>query len=225
VEAASGVRRPLLTLGLVAASAAVALLPGAEAALVLERAAFERGEWWRGLTGHLVHVFPRLALVDLVVLLGLGAWLEGRSRGLLAATLLASALAASAGVLLASGFSTYVGSSALACGVLGALAIREERARPRVLARLLCALFVLKLALEALGVRPLVSGGLPAGVEPAVVAHLAGALAGLALGLAARAQARRRLASPSGSRLKTCSVSVSLPPQIGTLRPTRAKPS
>jgi rhomboid family GlyGly-CTERM serine protease len=177
---------PLITGGLVLAGIALLLRPRWAEPLAFDRAAIESGELWRLLTGHLVHVDLRLALFDLVAVAAFGAWVERKSRALVIVVVLTSALAASFGVLVATDHARYVGSSALASGLLTAGAVQVLRVsgdpRRRVLAGLLLAGFATKLALEALGVWPTAWGALPEEIEPVGAAHLLGALAGATAG-------------------------------------------
>lgn len=183
---------PVLTLGLVAASAALEFLPHVAAALRFEREALHAGELWRFFTGHLVHRLGWLAALDLLVLLVLGAWWERRSRGAFVAILIASAVLASAGVLVITTFATYVGSSAISSGLFAAAALELglERGGPR---RIVCALalllFALKCIAEARGGALFVE--LPRGTSVSAAAHALGAVGGVLVALV-RFSARSR---------------------------------
>jgi membrane associated rhomboid family serine protease len=125
-----------------------------------------------------VHEVPRLAVVDLTVLLLLGAWVELRSRALLAAVLASSALLSSAALWLLTDYPRYVGSSALSSGLLCAAILLAAREGRSLVPLVLGVLFAAKLVLEAWGAWPAALGGLPPGYEPATAAHVGGAVAG-----------------------------------------------
>lgn len=158
------------------------LRPGWAEPFAFDRAAIERGELWRLLTGHLVHGSLRLALFDLVGLALFGAWVERGSRTLLIVVVFAAASAASLGVWGGTEHARYVGSSALVSGLLTAGAVRMWRQPAergmRLLAGLLLVGFATKLTLEVAGAWPATWGALPEGIEPVAAAHLLGALAG-----------------------------------------------
>lgn len=174
--------------GLLLALACVglALLPEeVAAALAFEREALLAGQWWRLWSGHLVHFGPQHALANAVTLWACAAFL-GRQGGALllpAALLLAAPLISLFLVLAAPGMQEYRGASALATMLAGAAAIvlyADPRWRRAVLA---CAGgFGLWTLAQALGAGATLAG-LPAGVDVAWQAHLAGALCALPLGL------------------------------------------
>lgn len=84
---------PWLTLASVILAALLWLSAGpAPDALIYDRAALAQGEWWRWLTGHLVHSDADHALWDIAALGLIGLLLEGHGR-------LRMALAALAGLL------------------------------------------------------------------------------------------------------------------------------
>jgi len=188
-------RLPIATLYLVAAGVVLELAPAAQARLGWERGAIAAGEWWRLLTGHLVHGSPALAGTDLLTLLVLSAWWELRARSRWAAILCASALCSSAVLWLATDFARYVGSSALSSGLAAAAALEGVRAQGRG-ARLLGAgalgLLALKWLLDLGGVVPTGVVPLPPGTFVAGAAHAAGGLAGLAAAWPRRARAERQ---------------------------------
>lgn len=171
-------RLPLGTLVLVGTAVACEFSPLLSRGLDFERAAIANGELWRVFTGHLVHRVPGLALLDLFVLAVLGAWIERRSRRVLVSVLIASALAASCAVLLVTSYERYLGSSALGCGLLAAACVLTFRAGRQRLALAAGLLFAVKLAFEGLGFWPAGLGALPPGSEPALAAHVGGALGG-----------------------------------------------
>ncbi len=182
-------RPPLATLALAAAAVVTDASPTLSDALSLERVGVERGQVWRLLTGHLVHEVPRVAVLDLGMLLLLGAWIENRSRSLFGAVLFASAVLSSLAFWLFTGFERSVGSSGLVCGLLAAAVVLAFRDGRRALAVAVGAVFGAKLALELLGLWPAALGGLPPGYALATEAHLGGLAGGAVTALTYR---RRR---------------------------------
>jgi membrane associated rhomboid family serine protease len=187
-------RAPWLALTLVAAAIATSSTSAIAARAAFDRGAISAGEAWRFATGHLVHPWPALAFLDLATLAIVAAWLELRSRPLLAATLASSAAAASATIWLARpDLARYFGSSALAAGCLAALGVdqalhggsRSARAIGLAALAALAAKLVAELCHGAIA-------PLPRGVEIASCAHVAGALAGLACASVAVIRARCR---------------------------------
>ena len=178
-----------MTAGLVALCAAASLL-SAEA-LQYDRARVEAGEVWRLLTGQMVHWTARMAMLDLGMLLGLGAWLEARGdrRAAGLALLLGGGLTALAIQVFSPSLTLYRGSSGLASAlfVLAALRIARSRARaPRALALLAVGLFLAKTTMELATRQTVFAGPLPAGVEVVPLVHLFGGIGGVAAaGLAA----------------------------------------
>lgn len=178
-------RLPLLTLALVGAALVLLAAPQAAEKLRYERARL-LAEPWRILLGHLVHE-RSLAAVDLVVLAGLGAWWERRSRAAWSWILLASASFASL-ALLATSFTSYTGSSALGSGLFVAAALElvlGQRGAWRLGGALALVLFAAKCALETAGVEALFAT-LPAGTRVAAAAHVAGGMGGALIALARR---------------------------------------
>lgn len=200
-------RMPWWTLGFVAAALWVSFGPRAESlsdSLLLERAAFLRGELWRLLGASLVHGWPQLALFDLGAIAILGAWLEQRSRvRVVQAFLLAGLLSGAAVLVLRPDIGFYQGSSAFACALFVLCAARllapGSGALERGVAWLALQGFALKLGLEVSGAlgSPFFAG--QTGVESLAVAHVAGALAGALLVLARRYARAARL--PGSARI------------------------
>jgi rhomboid family GlyGly-CTERM serine protease len=166
------------------AGLAAALIPGASEFLQYDRTAVESGAYWRLLSGQLVHWTARMTVVDLLVLLIAGAWLESRSRRVAVWTFVAT------GVLVGltihawtPGLSHYRGSSGIASGLFVAAAVgllanpRPRWIRSVALAALL--LLAAKIAWEMAAGGALVAGELPPGVTVVPAVHLAGALAGV----------------------------------------------
>lgn len=127
-----------------------------------------------------------MTLVDLGMLAVLGFWVERRSRPLLAGTLVTAALLVAAGLhLFARELALYRGSSGLAAAaftVVG-LALLCDGSRWwvwRSLGAIALLLLMAKTVWEMSTGAALAAGRLPEQVSVAPVAHLAGALAGLA---------------------------------------------
>jgi hypothetical protein len=130
-----------------------------------------------------------MTLVDLAVLLGLGAWQEwrGARRALLAALGMAAGLTALAVHLLSPDLELYRGSSGLASAlfVLTAVCLAgSSSSGGRILAVAALALFAGKAGWEALATRPLFAGALPPGIRVVPLVHLLGGLGGLLAWLA-----------------------------------------
>lgn len=188
-------RLPIATLYLVAAGVVLELAPAAAARFIWERGAIAAGEWWRLLSGHLVHGSRALAGTDLSTLLVLSAWWELRSRARLAAILLASALCASAALWLSTDYARYVGSSALSSGLAAAAALDGLRSGRRGLAlggAAALALLAGKWLLELGGSLPTSLVVLPPGTRVAGAAHACGGLGGLLAAWPRRSRAERQ---------------------------------
>ena len=178
-------RFPWFTALLAMAGVAVALTPRAGELLQYERTAVDSGAYWRLLSGQLVHWTPRMATIDLLVLLITGAWLELHSRRLVLWTVATTGLLVGLTVhVWTPELSTYRGSSGIASGLFVAVALvifftgRALRWLQLVaLTGLLgfCAKTVWEVVTEA----ALFSGRLPSGISVVPVVHLAGALAGI----------------------------------------------
>ncbi len=175
--------------GLVAAAALLALPglagPVATGALRYERAAIAAGQWWRLVTCHLVHFDARHLALNLAGL-GLLWWLyvaDARPRDWLV-VVLAAALAVGGGLyVLEPDIGWYLGLSGVLHGAWAAAAVFAWRRWP-LEALVTGALLAAKLAAERIA-GPL-SGALDAALPVVVVAHLYGALGGLAAAVALR---------------------------------------
>lgn len=187
----------LWLLGLVLSALVLLSLLGETGRLALryEREAVLQGEYWRLVTGHLVHGSVRHLLLNSAGL-GLIAALFGQDYSWRAWLLVAlfSALAIDAGLVFCEPqLVWYVGLSGVLHGALAAGAIAWWRHESRPLALLLSAILLGKLAWEQWhGALPL-SGALPVVVD----AHLYGALGGAVAGLMLWLQAHRQVAVKS----------------------------
>lgn len=178
---------PWLTLlgGVVAL--ALGLSSAAAAALQLDRVAFGGGAWWQLLTGHFTHWTGDHLAWDVLAFLALGGFVELHSRRAFAAVALGSALVISVGVLwLAPALATYRGLSGIDSALFttaAAILLRRARAARSVVGTVLplAALlgFAGKIAFELTTGRALFVASSAAFV-PVPLAHLLGALVGLA---------------------------------------------
>lgn len=173
---------PLLVIGVLVALAAVGAEP-VRLALRYDSLAIASGEWWRLISGHIVHLGWKHVLLNLA---GLGLVIllfprEYRPGQWLVLTLVCVAAISAGFVVLRSDLSWYVGLSGVLHGFFVAGAIRWiSRREPE--GYVLAAFLVGKLVWEQL------NGALPMSVSssggPVVVdAHLYGAVAGAAVAL------------------------------------------
>jgi rhomboid family GlyGly-CTERM serine protease len=147
--------------------------------LEYDRAAVNGGQLWRPLSGQLVHWTARMTLLDLGIILLLGAWLERRSRKLLVISLISAAMIIGAGLhLLPSGLDFYRGSSGLATALFVCVALILLREKWRGLALLALLLLIAKMLWEWWSGAPIAAGDLPDGVSVTPLVHLLGAIAG-----------------------------------------------
>ena len=183
-------RFPWISSALAAAGLAVASVPGGAEALQYDRVQVTAGELWLLLSGQLAHWTLRMALVDLGVLLVLGAWLEARGeRGeMVVALALGAVFTAVAVHALSPDLLFYRGSSGLASALFVLTALRIARSSggtERSLALLALALFLAKAGWESLTGQALFAGPLAPGVRVVPLVHLLGGLAGaVATGMA-----------------------------------------
>ena len=172
----------LFLLGVLLAGAVLGLAAWGDAGRELlryERAELAAGQWWRLLTGHLVHLSWRHAVMDLAAALALG-WLFGHelSPRRWSWVLLLSLLAVNAGLWWCDpGIAWYVGLSGVLHGVMAAGAVTLARRRVPAGYWLLGAL-ALKLGVEQI-FGPLWLAAESAGGPVVVDAHLYGAAGGI----------------------------------------------
>jgi rhomboid family GlyGly-CTERM serine protease len=182
-------RVPWISAALAATGLAVACVPGSAEALQYDRVRVMAGEAWLLLSSQMAHWTARMTLMDLGVLVGLGAWLEARGerRNLVFALVLGAAGTALAVHMLSPDLLYYRGSSGLASAlfVLTALHIaRSSGGAARALALLACALFLAKAAWESLSGQALFAGPLAPGVRVVPLVHLLGGVGGAVAKLA-----------------------------------------
>lgn len=161
--------------------------------LRFDRAAIGEGEWWRLLSGHLVHLGPSHMLLNIAALLLLW-WLVGAGLTLAGWLLVTASSIACIDLglwLLDPALSWYVGLSGLLHGLFAAGLIARGQTAP-VESLVLGALLAAKLLFEQL-VGPLPGSEDTAGGAVVVNAHLYGAAGGIAAALALRASVRGSL--------------------------------
>jgi rhomboid family GlyGly-CTERM serine protease len=159
----------------------------AQLALRYDREALAAGQWWRLLTGHLIHLGFEHAVLDVAGLALMWALFapDYSARGWLW-IIAASILGVDAGLwLLSSTTQWYVGSSGVLHGVLAAgtwAHLRRREAEGWILALLLIGKLIYE---QTLGALPLTAGG-----AVIVDAHLYGAAAGAIAALLLRGRAK-----------------------------------
>lgn len=171
--------------------------------LEYERDSVAAGEFWRLVTGQLVHWSTAMLVADVAVLLVAGFLLARRSPRVLMLCLPLSAAVVGAAVhFLSPELIRYRGSSGIASALVIACALDlvHEGGASRGAGIAASAFFGGKLAYEVATGTSIASGTLPPGVVVAPVAHLAGAASGTVAWLVAASvrQRDRRRVSPSG---------------------------
>ncbi len=166
---------------------AATAVPQIAAGLEYDRPAMLRGEIWRPVTGQLAHWSWPMAVADLGVIAVAGAFVERRARRRVVLGLAAGLLAVAVVVALSPGLLRYRGSSGVATALV-ALALTDD-GLPAGLALGGLLLLLAKTAIEGTTGQPVFPGTLPHGVTVTTPAHVAGLLAGLAVGLTARLRA------------------------------------
>ena len=196
-ENVAGRKWPCASLLLTAVAALAYCVPGVGQAWVYENGSVLH-EAWRLLTCHWVHWSGEHLFWSGGTFLVLSAAAEGTSRRLYGICVVLSALAIPIGVRLWSPeLSTYGGLSGIDSALFGLLAVwivRDSIAARKwtgaILAGLLCAGFLAKIGFE------MATGGAffvhsTATMVPVPLAHIIGAAAGVAVGLAGKIQPRR----------------------------------
>lgn len=168
---------PCLTFTFVVIAWAVHFLPLDPALMYYGSAEIASGEYWRYVTGHLVHADGDHLLWNSLGMLVLGVLVERRSRRLMALSLLAGVIAID-GLLLISGLDYYCGLSGLLNALLVAALWLEWRATRSVWVVTVAAACLLKVVVEiALGDSLLTRISWP----PYAWSHLAGMVAGISV--------------------------------------------
>ena len=180
-----------MTAAFVAGGVVASVSPVAAGLCLYDRAAVADGDGWRLLSAHLVHSSGRMAAWDLGAIALLGWKLEHGSRTLLVVLLGVSALGVGLTVHhLLPELARFHGASGVASALFAAVAVDMARAdhppRVRFVARLALLAFLGKTVWEVGSERAVF-----AGVEVVPVAHLAGAVIGLAVALLGRARVNR----------------------------------
>lgn len=175
---------PWITLALAVAAVAIYASASLESLLVFDRAAIARGEWWRLLSGNLVHFSPAHLAYDVAAIVVAGAMVEMRGDRRYPALLALSALTIGAVIFMALPQLRYFGGlSGMVVAVVVYLCLHGLRERG--LWRGLCAttltLLVFKLAVELATDAPLFPGMLPEGVAPVPLSHAAGGASAVVL--------------------------------------------
>jgi len=154
---------------------------GVTEVLQYRRSAIFDGEWWRLITGHLVHAgFRHMALNVAGGLVMTALFLRTYSRGQWALILAVSLVTIDLGFLLRDQWlETYVGFSGVLHGVLAAGALAWWRTEPRPLALAISAITIGKLAWEQWEGPVSLAGD---GLTIIVNAHLYGAIGGGLMG-------------------------------------------
>jgi len=149
-----------------------------------DRAALQRGEFWRLWTGHWMHFSLSHLLWNLAVLLAAGTWLERRFPGWLWRHAVVAAPLISLGLFFGEpAMQRYGGLSALATSVVTLLALAQLGARraDRALWSGLLLVIAAKVIHDAGHARALFTRFDSPEVRPSVFAHAFGAAAALAL--------------------------------------------
>lgn len=164
------------------AAGCLILLPTASWQLVWDRSRILEGQWWRVITGQLVHFSPSHLLWNLAVLLPAGIWSErlepvrARLLYLVGSLVIGFALLAFEPHLL-----RYGGLSGLAAAMLAFLALAQLRTETadRWFWRLVLALLALKIVAEVILASPLLAHIPDPAVRSVPLAHLGGIVAAL----------------------------------------------
>jgi rhomboid family GlyGly-CTERM serine protease len=187
---AVAMRGSLVTLTIASVALAIHLLPGLSAALQFERLAIANGQWWRILTGHLTHWNADHIFWDLLMFIILGVMVEQLGRLRLVLLCLTSAAGISLVIWCTQpDLPTYRGLSGvdtalfvyLACSLL-TTARQARRWSGCVFPAVLLAGFAAKVIYEVVAGTTLFVDSQRAGFVVVAMAHLTGALIGVAMG-------------------------------------------
>lgn len=167
--------------------------------LVADTEAIRHGEWWRLLTGPLVHSNGGQLARDVVALVILGAAYEAEFRLRFSLALLAAIVVPCAAIAAwQPDFTQYFGLSGAVYALLTMAFVHEWKTsggKPARWVVITCAVTVLKLGYECVTGQLLLPMELGHGVQPAPLAHLVGLAVGALFILSATA--RHQPASPS----------------------------
>jgi rhomboid family GlyGly-CTERM serine protease len=160
----------------------VHVLPGATSGLQFDREALAAGQWWRLVTAHLTHFDANHLAWDVGMLVALGAVCEAISRrGVMIALGLASVAITAAVWAWQPHFETYRGLSGLDCALFGLFAtwlIRQPSRQSAWLGIIALLGVGAKSAFEINTGTPMFASG--SGYSPVPLAHLVGAISGIA---------------------------------------------
>jgi rhomboid family GlyGly-CTERM serine protease len=175
-----GFRPPWFSLIVTAIATGLYLLFGpAPEALVFDREAIQQGEWWRLVTGHLVHSDPYHAWWDIPAFALLAVMLEQIDRrGTMVVTLLAILTINMWLWLGIPNLLRYAGLSGIINGLFSLLLYRLWQRRPHIVIAMIAILYMTKLEVEAFSGQALLTNTLWPSV-PSV--HLAGVAAAVIL--------------------------------------------
>ncbi len=150
--------------------------------LVADTAAIRHGEWWRLLTGPLVHSNGGQLARDVVALVILGAAYEAEFRLRFSLALLAAIVVPCAAIAAVQpGFTQYFGLSGAVYALLTMAFVHEWRTsggKPARWVVITCAVTAVKLGYECVTGQLLLPMELGHGVHPAPLAHLVGLAVG-----------------------------------------------
>ena len=202
---------PLVSIGIGAAACLIALDPSVGQALAFDRVAIGQGEFYRLLTGHLVHWNRDHLFWDVLMFVVLSGMLELRSRFALCLTLVASAAAISASIWTAQpNVDVYRGLSGIDSALFTAVALTiwfDARARRDLLlanaALATLAALLAKIGWELATGTTLFVDSASAGFTPLPLVHLVGGVIGLAIAWYMNHR-HRASAGTAGSPLTRC---------------------
>lgn len=187
-------RYPLQTLLLVGGTVLAFFVPSLTSFLIYDRFAIVEGEWWRLLTGSLVHFSGSHLVYNLPALVIAGAVIESRGyRGFVWVCLAASTTIGLVLFVAVPQMHYFGGLSGIATGAIVYLCLHmaTETDRGRMLGLLILVLVASKMALEFASGGSLVGYVEPPPFVPAPLSHAAGAVAALLVFLLGRKRLRR----------------------------------
>ena len=196
----------VLLLALIALSALAQMWPAALAGMQYDRPAIDTGQWWRLLTGNLVHYDWVHLSANLGAFAFLGWMALGRARGALWVVPI-SAAAIGAGVYVwADGVATYRGISGMACALLSWMLVVmaiEDRGWKAIGWLGLLLLVIAKSVYETATGVVLLPTSAPRGVDMVGITHVVGLAIGALMGMGACLRSTRPLYASDESADKT----------------------